>query len=134
MLKRSTRSRLHGDSPVSKSPLSRIPVSAGVESHVLLALGPEMVVLDVLLDVLRLDVSVAVSDGEVEVGGNVSVRVGDVDGVVSTWDPVLLDVVPLREDEADRDETDDVDVLLVSPPVLVAEVLLVPVPLLFPLD
>ncbi|KAI0440153.1 hypothetical protein F4803DRAFT_553370 [Xylaria telfairii] len=96
---------LQGDSPVSKSPLSSIPVSAGVETHVLLALGPERVVLDVLPDVL-LDVSVAVTDNEIEVEGDVSVRVGDVDGPVSTWDPVLLDAVPLREDDTDSDETD----------------------------
>ena len=75
---------LHGDKPVSKSPLSRIPVSAGVGSHVPVLVGAE-----------------TVRDVDEEVEGNMGVGPGVVmEGMVSSWDPMLLVPVPDEEGRA----------------------------------
>lgn len=105
MLKRSRRSTLQGERPVSKSPFSRIPVSEGVVVHDAVVDVDVVVVGDERVEdwVLDVDVDVDVLDGEVDV---------DVD-VDCVWDSVPLVLVVLREENVVGDEVDDADVLLV---------------------
>lgn len=82
VLKRSTRSTLQGERPVSKSPFERIPVSMGVGSHVVLGLGAELVVGEMMeVDVTVLDAEVVAEvkvEADEEEDGRVVVSVADV--------------------------------------------------------